>query len=80
MFLCLPITQLCKTGVPLSLCIHMEEKGLCFGGAGWMARQSKSEARTKMVHPKKEATKHPRLPTRTKELSEESHSHVLAKK
>ena len=33
------ISQLHKDGVPFSLCTHMEERGLCFGGAVWTARQ-----------------------------------------
>ena len=55
-------SQLNKAGLQFSLCTHMKEKGLCFGGAVWTARQSKlgfsisilgdqCGARIKMVRP-----------------------------
>ena len=37
-----PSSDLCKAGVPISLCIHLRDKGLSLGDAVRTARQSES--------------------------------------
>ena len=37
-----PFSDLHKAGVPFSLCVHLEDKGLSFKGAVSTARQSKT--------------------------------------
>ena len=35
-------SSMCKAGLPLSICIHLQEKGLDFDGAVWTAKQTQS--------------------------------------
>ena len=38
-----PLSDRLKASVPLSLCVHLRDKGLSFGDTVWTAKQSKSE-------------------------------------